>query len=48
MDGSVKRISVSILEELLKEFDGLTSKKTYISRSKAIADVIRRYIADYS
>ncbi|MFH1545636.1 MAG: nickel-responsive transcriptional regulator NikR [archaeon] len=47
MEGKVKRISVSVPEELLKEFDELTTKKAYISRSKAIGDAIRSYIANY-
>ncbi len=47
MERKVKRISVSVPEELLEEFDALTAKKAYISRSKAIGDAIRNYIADY-
>ncbi len=48
MERKVKRISVSVPEELLEQFDQLTSKKAYISRSKAIADAIRSYIANYN
>ena len=48
MEKKVKRISVSVPEELLEEFDDLTSKKAYISRSKAIGDAIRSYIANYN
>ena len=43
----VARISVSIPEPLLKEFDELTCKKTYVSRSKAVADALRSYLAEY-
>lgn len=43
----VTRISVSLSTQLLGEFDKLIAKKAYISRSKAIGDALRSYIANY-
>ena len=44
----VTRFSVSLPSQLLKEFDDLIAKKAYISRSKAIGDAIRNYIANFN
>ncbi len=43
----VERISISIPSNLLKEFDGIMEKRGYTSRSEALRDAIRDYIADY-
>lgn len=45
MDG-ITRIGVSLEPKLLEEFDKLTSKKGYVSRSEAIRDLIRDSIAE--
>jgi CopG family nickel-responsive transcriptional regulator len=45
MDG-ITRIGVSLEPGLLEEFDKLTSKKGYVSRSEAIRDLIRDSIAE--
>ena len=44
----VTRISVSLPSKLVEQFDELTAQKTYLSRSKAIGDAIRSYIAEYN
>ncbi|MFQ6052235.1 MAG: nickel-responsive transcriptional regulator NikR [Candidatus Hydrothermarchaeota archaeon] len=43
----VERISISIPSDLLKEFDSIMEKRGYTSRSEALRDAIRDYIADY-
>ena len=40
----VDRISISLSEKLLDEFDKIILKKGYVSRSEAIRDAIRDYI----
>jgi CopG family nickel-responsive transcriptional regulator len=40
------RFGVSIEEELLEEFDGYLSRKTYANRSEAIRDLIRSRLAE--
>ncbi len=42
----VTRIGVSIPPELLKEFDEITSKMGYQSRSKALQDAVRLYVSE--
>jgi CopG family nickel-responsive transcriptional regulator len=42
----VVRFGVSLPAELLAAFDELISKKGYDSRSEAIRDLLRNYIAD--
>jgi len=42
----VTRIGVSIPPELLKEFDQITCKMGYESRSKALQDIVRLYVSD--
>ncbi len=46
--GKVSRIAVSLPTPLLEEFEGLISRKAYLSRSKAVGDAIRTYVADSS
>jgi len=41
----IERFGVSIAEELLAAFDGLIDRKGYASRSEAIRDLIRDYLA---
>lgn len=40
------RFGVSLAEELLAEFDALISRKGYASRSEAIRDLLRDYLAE--
>jgi CopG family nickel-responsive transcriptional regulator len=40
------RFGVSLAEELLREFDRLIGRKGYASRSEAIRDLIRDYLAE--
>ncbi|UCH79403.1 MAG: nickel-responsive transcriptional regulator NikR [Candidatus Coatesbacteria bacterium] len=40
------RFGVSLAEELLAEFDELISRKGYASRSEAIRDLLRDYLAE--
>ncbi len=40
------RIGVTFPPELLKEFDDITGKMGYESRSKAIQDVVRLYVSE--
>ncbi|HUU56370.1 MAG TPA: nickel-responsive transcriptional regulator NikR, partial [bacterium] len=40
------RFGVSLAEELLAEFDALIGRKDYASRSEAIRDLIRDYLAE--
>ena len=42
----VTRFGVSLAEELLAEFDALIGRKDYASRSEAIRDLIRDYLAE--
>ena len=42
----VTRIGVTIPPELLKDFDEITSKMGYESRSKAIQDAVRLYVSE--
>ncbi len=40
------RFGVSLAEELLREFDRLIDRKGYASRSEAIRDLLRDYLAE--
>ena len=42
----VTRIGVTIPPELLKDFDEITGKMGYESRSKAIQDAVRLYVSE--
>ncbi len=42
----VVRIGVTIPPELLKDFDEITNKMGYESRSKAIQDAVRLYVSE--
>jgi CopG family nickel-responsive transcriptional regulator len=42
----ISRFGVSLAEELLREFDRLIGRKGYASRSEAIRDLIRDYLAE--
>ncbi len=42
----IVRIGVTFPPELLKDFDEITSKMGYESRSKAIQDAVRLYVSD--
>lgn len=42
----IVRVGVTFPPDLLKEFDEITSKMGYESRSKAIQDAVRLYIAE--
>jgi CopG family nickel-responsive transcriptional regulator len=42
----ISRFGVSLADELLREFDDLISRKGYASRSEAIRDLIRDYLAE--
>ena len=42
----IVRFGVSLAEELLAEFDALIGRKDYASRSEAIRDLIRDYLAE--
>ncbi len=47
MDNGVTRIGVSLPRNLLEEFDSIIKTRGYSSRSEAIRDAIRNYIAEY-
>lgn len=47
MEEGVTRIGVSLPGNLLEEFDKIISTRGYSSRSEAIRDAIRNYIAEY-
>ncbi len=47
MEEGVTRIGVSLPKNLLDEFDGIIRTRGYSSRSEAIRDAIRNYIAEY-
>ena len=42
----VTRIGVTFPPELLKEFDEITAKMGYESRSKAMQDAVRLYVSE--
>ena len=42
----VTRVGVTFPPDLLKEFDEITNKMGYESRSKAIQDAVRHYVSD--
>jgi len=42
----ITRVGVTFPPELLKEFDEITSKMGYESRSKAIQDAVRLYVSE--
>lgn len=44
--GKTNRFGVSLAEELLTAFDDLIARKGYASRSEAIRDLIRDYLAE--
>jgi CopG family nickel-responsive transcriptional regulator len=43
---NTSRFGVSLADELLREFDRLIGRKGYASRSEAIRDLIRNYLAE--
>jgi len=45
---SMERISISLPEKLLREFDRVLREKGYVSRSEGIRDAIRSYIIEHS
>jgi CopG family nickel-responsive transcriptional regulator len=47
MEENITRIGVSLPKNLLDEFDRIIKNRGYSSRSEAIRDAIRGYIADY-
>jgi CopG family nickel-responsive transcriptional regulator len=47
MEEGVTRIGVSLPKNLLGEFDKIIRTRGYSSRSEAIRDAIRNYIAEY-
>jgi len=47
MENEVTRIGVSLPKNLLEEFDSIIKTRGYSSRSEAIRDAIRNYIAEY-
>ncbi len=47
MEEGVTRIGVSLPKNLLEEFDSIIKTRGYSSRSEAIRDAIRNYIAEY-
>ncbi|MCX8172314.1 MAG: nickel-responsive transcriptional regulator NikR [Archaeoglobaceae archaeon] len=47
MEEGITRIGVSLPKNLLDEFDKIIKNRGYSSRSEAIRDAIRGYIADY-
>jgi CopG family nickel-responsive transcriptional regulator len=47
MEEGVTRIGVSLPKNLLDEFDNIIKTRGYSSRSEAIRDAIRNYIAEY-
>lgn len=44
----MERISISLPEKLLEEFDRILKEKGYVSRSEGIRDAIRSYILEHS
>jgi CopG family nickel-responsive transcriptional regulator len=44
----MERISISLPEKLLEEFDRILREKGYVSRSEGIRDAIRSYILEHS
>ncbi|WP_457555989.1 nickel-responsive transcriptional regulator NikR [Candidatus Pyrohabitans sp.] len=44
----MERISISLPEKLLEEFDKILREKGYVSRSEGIRDAIRSYILEHS
>ena len=47
MEEEITRIGVSLPKRLLDEFDSIIKTRGYSSRSEAIRDAIRNYIAEY-
>ncbi len=47
MEEEITRIGVSLPKRLLDEFDSIIKTRGYSSRSEAIRDAIRSYIAEY-
>jgi len=47
MEEKITRIGVSLPKNLLEEFDKIIQTRGYSSRSEAIRDAIRSYIAEY-
>ncbi len=47
MEEGISRIGVSLPKNLLEDFDSIIRKRGYSSRSEAIRDAIRAYIAEY-
>lgn len=47
MEEGITRIGVSLPKNLLEEFDSIIKVRGYSSRSEAIRDAIRGYIAEY-
>jgi CopG family nickel-responsive transcriptional regulator len=45
--GGVARISVSLPEELLRQFDGMVAERGFESRSQAIADMINHQLTEH-
>ena len=45
--GGVARISVSLPEELLHQFDGMVAERGFGSRSQAIADMINHQLTEH-
>ncbi len=43
----MERISISLPEKLLEEFDRILEEKGYVSRSEGIRDAIRSYIIEH-
>ncbi len=47
MEEEIARIGVSLPKNLLEEFDKVIKERGYSSRSEAIRDAIRSYLAEY-
>ena len=47
MEEGISRIGVSLPRSLLDDFDNIIKRRGYSSRSEAIRDAIRAYIAEY-
>lgn len=45
--GGVARISVSLPEHLLQQFDGMVAERGFESRSQAIADIIHQQLTEH-
>lgn len=45
--GDIMRISMSLPDELVKEFDEVLKKEGYSVRSKGIADALKEYIISH-